>query len=179
MWAKHFPSPVFWRWTEQWGWISDPLWLASYLLACLLISTSRLSDIWLTDQQINFRPKPTRGEQSHSPHVAGDYKPILYTVSPAAASESCTSIQHQEMNTFSLFLFVSCINSNWYMSVYGVCREVTYLRCWDQSAASQAVSSSSSPPGCHRDQPCPCGWLETWTAGCLDSYHALSPKKKK
>lgn len=59
--------------------------------------------------------------------------------------------------------------------------KVTYLRCWGQSAASRAVSSSSSPLGCHRDQPCPCGWLETWTAGCLDSYLALSPggKKKK
>lgn len=57
--------------------------------------------------------------------------------------------------------------------------EVTYLRCWGQSAASWAVSSSSFPPGCHRDQPCPCGWLETWTAGRLDSYLALSPKKQK
>lgn len=57
--------------------------------------------------------------------------------------------------------------------------KVTYLRCWGQSAASRAVSSSSSPLGCHRDQPCPCGWLETWTAGCLDSYLALSPGEKK
>lgn len=57
--------------------------------------------------------------------------------------------------------------------------EVTYLRCWDQSAASRAVSSSFSPLGCHRDQPCPCGWLGTWTAGCLDSYLALSPGREK
>ena len=54
--------------------------------------------------------------------------------------------------------------------------EVTYLRCWGQSAASLAVSFSSSPPGCRRDQPCPC-WFETLTAGCLGSYLALSPKR--
>lgn len=53
--------------------------------------------------------------------------------------------------------------------------EIRYLRCWDQSAASWAVSSSSFPPGCHRDQPCPCGWPETWTAECSDSHLALSP----
>lgn len=57
--------------------------------------------------------------------------------------------------------------------------EVAYLRCWGQSAASWAVSSSSFLPGYHRDQPCPCGWPETWTAECWDSYLALNPKKHK
>lgn len=144
---------------------------------CTAISNHVLiTHMWVSDAtERNTQNEPIFSTQRNSKHFLLQQSSISALIIYVNLSWSCVWVMYSWAGY--------AINSWQHFRTQGMDNErpvkVTYLRCWGQSAASRAVSSSSSPLGCHRDQPCPCGWLETWTAGCLDSYLALSPGKKK